>query len=429
MNVIHVSHSERSGGAARAAMRIHDAVRRIGVGSTMLVANGAGTDPTVVRPATPPGRLWAKARRFLALPVRGLLRTANPALHSPACVPSRRSARLNAADIDLVHLHWFNCEMMSVADVGRVVKPVVWTLHDMWAFCGAEHYADDDRWRRGYTPESRPRHERGFDVNRWTWLRKRRHWKRPMQLVAPSRWLADCAAASPLFAGWPVTVIPHPLDTDRWRPADKLAARRAFGLPEDRPLLLFGALGGDQDPRKGFDLLGAALGGLRSRAAGRLDELEVVVFGESSAGPGRPAGIRTRRVGHVHDDERLRLLYAAADAVAVPSRQEAFGLAAQEAQACGTPVIAFDAGGLSDIVSHRETGYLARPFDAADLAAGIAWVLSDAGTAARLGQAARDRACRLHAIDVSGRQYAALYDRVLGLTSPWCDRVTGTPQG
>lgn len=414
MKVVHVSHSDRSGGAARAAVRIHHAVRGLGIDSTMLVANGAGTDPTIVRPSSAVARLWAKGRRFLALPVRGLLRTASPSLHSPAFVPSRRSAALNDRAIDLVHLHWVNCEMMSIADIGRLSRPVVWTLHDMWAFCGAEHYADDDRWRHGYTRESRPANERGFDLNRWTWLRKRRHWKRPLQIVAPCRWLADCVAQSPLLGRWPVTVIPHPLDTGYWRPEERRLARRELGLPAEAPLLLYGAVGGEQDPRKGFDLLAAAVGRLRELKMHRLADLELIVFGDSSGTCELAAGVRVRHVGHVHDDQRLRLLYAAADALAVPSRQEAFGLTAAEAQACGTPVVAFDTGGLADIVSHRETGYLARPFDSDDLAAGIAWVLSDAATIARLGAAARDRACRLHDANVVARQYVDLYERVVG---------------
>lgn len=406
MKVFHLNYSDAIGGAARAAYRIHHAVRGAGVDSTLVVNRAALRDPTVVGPATAPGRLLGKARRILAAPWRTLLRTGSPGLHSPACIPSRWASRLNASAADVVHLHWINCEMMSIADIGRLTKPTVWTLHDMWAFCGAEHYTDGFRWRDGYSAANRPANESGFDLDRWTWRRKQRHWRRPFQIVTPSRWLAGCVEQSLLMGSWPVTVIPNPIDTEIWRPVDKLHARKMLDLPPEASILLFGALGGDEDPRKGFDLLRDALQHLR----GRLTGLELVVFGQLAPSREIPLGFPIRHTGYLHDDEKLRLLYSAADAVAVPSRLEAFGQTASEAHACGTPVVAFNTGGLADIVAHRETGYLAKPFDVIDLAAGIEWVLEAKGSGQSLGAAARDRACRLWNSPVVARQYAALYE-------------------
>ena len=410
MKVIQLNYSDSIGGAARAAHRIHHAVRGVGVDSTLMVNRATLSDPTVVGPATATGRLLGKARRVFASPWQCLLRGGSPGLHSPACIPSRWADRLDASNADMVHLHWINCEMMSIADIGRLRKPTVWTLHDMWAFCGAEHYTDGFRWREGYTTVNRPPHESGFDLDRWTWQRKRRHWRRQLQIVTPSRWLADCVKQSALMGHWPVTVIPNPIDTEVWRPADKRLARQTLNLPPDEPILLFGALGGDEDPRKGFDLLRDALQVLRGRLAG----LQLVVFGQLAPSQDASLGFPVRHTGYLHDDEKLRLLYAAADAVAVPSRLEAFGQTASEAHACATPVVAFDTGGLADIVAHRRTGYLATPFDVHDLAAGIEWVLGDRERTAALGAAARERACRLWHSPVVGRHYADIYDAVLG---------------
>jgi glycosyltransferase involved in cell wall biosynthesis len=414
MNVVHLNYSDSIGGAARAAHRIHHAVRGVGVDSKLLVNRAVLSDPTVAGPATAPGRLLGKIRRILAVPWQSLLKGGSPGLHSPACIPSRWAPRLNGSAADLAHLHWINCEMMSIADIGRLTQPVVWTLHDMWAFCGAEHYTEGHRWREGYSPSNRPPHESGFDLDRWTWRRKQRHWRRPMQIVTPSRWLADCVAQSALMGDWPVTVIPNPIDTKIWRPVDKLLARQKLKLPPDAPILLFGALGGDEDPRKGFDLLRDALQHLRGRGEGLdLNGLELVVFGQLAPLQETPLGFPIRHTGYLHDDERLRLLYSAADAVAVPSRLEAFGQTASEAHACGTPVVAFNTGGLADIVAHRQTGYLAAPFDVQDLAAGIEWVLGAKASGTDLGIAARERACLLLDSPVVASQYADVYARAI----------------
>ena len=411
MKVVHLNYSDSIGGAARAALRIHHAARGAGIDSSLVVNRAALADPTVIGPATVPGRLLAKSRRILADPWRSLLKGGSPGLHSPACIPSRWANRLNASATDLVHLHWINCEMMSIADIGRLTKPVVWTLHDMWAFCGAEHYTDGCRWREGYAATNRPPHESGFDLDCWTWQRKQRHWLRPLQIVTPSRWLADCVAQSALMGDWPVTVIPNPIDTELWRPVDKLLARQRLNLPPSTPILLFGALGGDEDPRKGFDLLREALQHLR----GRVNGLELIVFGQLSPSQDTSLGFPVRHTGYLHDDEKLQLLYSAADAVAVPSRLEAFGQTASEAHACGTPVVAFKTGGLADIVAHRQTGYLAKPFDVQDLATGIEWVLDARANAQDLGSAARERACLLWNAPVVARQYAELYARAMAI--------------
>lgn len=375
-----------------------------GVASQMSVIRSISGDWTVRGEQSKLGRVASQAKSALAGIARRKMHTGNPVLHSPAIFASDWPRRLNQVEADVVHLHWLAFEMMSVSDIGALRKPVVWTLHDMWAFCGAEHYTDDFRWQEGYHSTNRPAHESGFDLNRWTWERKRRHWTRPFHIVTPSRWLAQCVSESVLMADWPVTVVPYFIDSSVWRPLGREKARGILNLPKDVPLLLFGATGGAKDPRKGFDLLLGALGHLRGEFPG----LELVVFGQSAPEQPLALGFSVHYMGALHDDVSLALLYSAVDAFVLPSRQDNLPNTGLEAHACGTPVIGFDVGGLPDIVVHQETGYLARPFDTVDLAYGIRWVLSDSNRLACLGQAARVRACT----EWSQTRVAAGYDAV-----------------
>ncbi len=306
-----VNCSDINGGAARAAHRINHALREIGVDSWMLVNVAASGDWTVQGPSSQWGKAIGRVRPQLATPLRKLLRTGNPIIHSPGVVPSRWPERLNASDADVVHLHWVQGEMLSLADIGRICKPIVWTLHDMWAFCGAEHYTTDHRWRDGYRSNNRPSHESGFDLNRYTWQRKRKHWRRPLQIVSPSQWLADCLRASALMSDWPVAVVPNPIDTGRWQPIEQRLARQLLGVPQDCPLLLFGAMGGGNDPRKGIDLLLAALAQLRAEPT--LQTLQLVVFGQCAPQSPPQLGFPVHYTGHLHDDLSLLALYSAAD--------------------------------------------------------------------------------------------------------------------
>lgn len=409
MKIAMVNHSDINGGAARAAWRIHHALRQSGVDSQMHVNQASAGDWSVTGPR---GKL-AKALGMLRSPLGGvtnrLLKTGNPILHSPAILPSSWPIRLNKSDADIVHLHWVNGEMMSVADISRITKPVVWTLHDMWAFCGAEHYTEDYRWRDGYKTNNRPEYESGFDLNRWTWQRKMKAWKKPLHIVTPSRWLAECARQSVLMQDWPISVIPNALDVDSWQPVEKKLARQLMNLPTDCPLLAFGAMGGGQDPRKGMDLLLAALDHLR----GQFQDLHLLVFGQRAPRELPNLGFPIHYMGHLHDDLSLRVLYSAADAMVVPSRQEVFGQTASEAHTCGTPVIAFNTCGLPDIVTHQQTGWLARPFDTEDLAKGIQWVLSDTVRHMALSEQARTHALEQFSFSMTANQYNKLYKNII----------------
>jgi glycosyltransferase involved in cell wall biosynthesis len=405
MNLVLMNSHDIKGGAARAAYRIHHALRGYGVDSSMLVSEASAGDWTVESSKSQFAKTLREVRALIArLPIKRL-KTGNPNFYSPAIVPSRWSNHLNVSDADVIHLHWVNGEMMSIADIGNITKPVVWTLHDMWAFCGAEHYTEDHRWRDGYMSGNRPSHESGFDLNRWTWARKFKHWKRPRHIVTPSRWLGECARQSQLMRDWPITVVPNPIDTEVWRPMDKALARQLLALPPDVPLLLFGAVGGGQDPRKGFDLLQAALNHLR----GQLPGMELVVLGQLAPKVSVDMGFPVHYVGHLHDNLSLRLLYSAADAIVVPSRQDNLPQSATEAQACGCPVVAFDVTGLPDAVVHGETGYLAEAFSSDDLARGIEWIFADADRYVGLSNQARARAVRLWSPEVVVPQYMNVY--------------------
>lgn len=357
-------------------------------------------------------KAWAIARTALGAQLARLQHTSNPVLHSPSWLPCQLDRELNASDADLLHLHWVQGDMLSIEAIGRLRKPVVWTLHDCWAFCGSEHYpqnADDDRYRQGYRPGNKPPGHYGLDLDRWCWQRKRRNWRRPFQLVCPSHWLASCVERSALLAHWPVRVIPNPLPTDLYRPWPQALARQLFGLPAEGPLLLFGAIGGSRDHRKGWDLLEAALGQLAQSHPG----LQGVVFGQSQPADAPRLGMPVHYMGNLHDDQSLALLYSAADVMVVPSRMDNLPQTATEAQSCGVPVVAFNTSGLPDAVEHERTGYLATPYNSTDLAHGISWVLESAERRRVLGKAARSRALSLWAQQHVARLYTDLYEEVL----------------
>lgn len=422
IRVLHVAESDTCGGAARASYRIHRALvehgSERGIQSRMRVIRSYSGDPSV-RGGEPQQAswLWKKLRPRLTQRRYRRFQTTNDTAHSIAWPDTGLLAELNRAEADIIHLHWLGNTTLSVEEIGRLRLPVVWTLHDQWAFCGAEHYSplpplQDSRPIEGYRHTNRPVGERGPDLCRWTWTRKRRAWRRPIQLVVTSAWLDDGVARSALTGRWPRKRIPYPLDLRQWRPVPQAVARQALGLPLDVPLILFGAYAGLHDRRKGGDLLTEALIHLRQHANDHpASRIELVTFGPAeTVAEHQDADLPVHHFGSLADAITLRLLYSAATVMAVPSRLEAFGQTASEAQACGTPVLGFSGTGVADVIDDQVTGALAPELSSEALAASLAQLLGQEPQRLKaMGLAARQRAERLWNPECIAASYCDLY--------------------
>lgn len=404
-----------AGGAARATYRIHRGLIEAGVESRLLVRYKTSDDPTVIGPSTPGQRaLVSLHKQFEVFPLRAYPRR-DAQTFSPGGLawPQVIDAQLQSFQPDLVNPHWIAQGFSAISLLGRLRLPVVWTLQDLWPLTGGCHYfAACEGYTRecGACPQLGSTRER--DLSHRVMRRKRQAWQQAdLSLVPISRWVEGRVACSSLLASRARRVIPNGLDTRIYRPIDKAQARAIWGLPTDRKLILFGAISATQDRRKGFHLLVEALRKLRGPDwQGRA---ELLVFGSSQLDPALGLELPVRALGHLHDDVSLNLLYAAADVMVVPSTEEAFGQTASESLAAGTPVVAFDGTGVADIVVHRESGYLARPGDANDLAAGIAWVLADDSRYRALCIAARQRAVERFDLRVVVDQYRDLFEERL----------------
>jgi len=408
VRIAHLNYSDSIGGAARASRRIHQALLSVGVDSRMWVVKNVEGDSSTLCPTDSMFKLGTIFRPHAAKKFENFFSGKKQGL-STSIFPSRWPQLINSSNDDIAHLHWVCSEMMSIEDIGRIRKPIVWTLHDMWAFCGSEHVASNEDWKTGYKNNNKDKIICGLDLDRWTWKRKFEAWKLPIQIVTPSRWLADCVRNSELMNKWSVTTIPNPINTDLWSPIEKNQARQILGLSVTSNIVLFGAIGGGQVGYKGFDLLQGALLSLKER----LVNLEILIFGQNKQPDSPDLGFPTTYYGHLYDEISLRLLYCAADVLVIPSRVDNFPNTGVEAAACGTPIAAFDTCGLSDIITHEKNGWLAKPFDIEDLAKGISWILEDQARQSRLGKAARDMAVDHFSYRKIAAQYEALYEQVI----------------
>jgi glycosyltransferase involved in cell wall biosynthesis len=411
MKILIVNTSDIDGGAARAAYRLHKALLSSGVDSQMLVQNKTSDDYTVLNEDKKVNKYLNKLRPILdSLSVR-FYKNRTKTLFSPSFLPfSNIVDRINEINPDIVHLHWICGGMIRIEDIARIKAPIVWSLHDMWAFTGGCHYDEECGGYKEACGNCKVlASDKQNDLSSKVFQRKQKAFasKKDMTIVGLSNWLNECSKSSTLLKNKNHINLPNPIDTDIFKPFDKNLSRELWNLPKDKKLILFGAMGATSDLRKGFKQLSIAIQNLDKNL-----NIEFVVFGSSKPQNAPDLGFKTHYLGSLHDDVSLVTLYSAVDVMIVPSLQENLSNAIMESLSCGTPVVAFDIGGNSDMIEHQNTGYLAKPFDATDLKDGIEWVLNSSNYD-ELCVNARKKVLKEFDSVVMAKRYMELYEEMI----------------
>jgi glycosyltransferase involved in cell wall biosynthesis len=403
--------TQDTGGAGFAALRLLDALKIQAIDAQLLTyyKKSRRQDVGSARETTSGLEKWwlRGAMRYTKRRSESH-RIAHNSMWSSNLTPNPFHRLLNRSTANVLHLHWIGSGFLPLAAFAKLNKPLVWTLHDMWAFTGGCHYThgcDYYETHCGSCPQLDMRGE--HDLSYRIFEQKLQHWRNvPMTIITPSHWLAECARQSSILRDKIINVIPNPIDTAQFQPLNQTFARQVLHLPTDKQLILFGA-GHLADRNKGLDLLIAALSQFKDN-----QRVELVLFGGGNL-PETNLPIPYHTLGMLNDTRLLALLYNAADVIVIPSRQENLSNTVLEALACGTPCVAFKIGGMPDMIDHQENGYLAEAYSVDDLARGIRWVLSEADATA-LADHARQKVLAQFSMEVVARQYIAVYERVLG---------------
>lgn len=417
--VVHLSTYDIAGGAARAAYRLHDGLRKAGVDSSMFVREARTSDASVIK-FEPTATFCKRAeRRIRREQIERKLRPAIPA-DSHNVEPFRTDRSEYGADIlsklppyEILNLHWIADFVDYPSFFGALSKNtrIVWTLHDMNAFTGGCHYdLGCGRYlsQCGDCPQlvaAGPN-----DLSHEIWTRKKALFEElsPEQIhfAAPSTWLAEEVQRSPILGRFPVSVIPYGLDLTEFSPRDVSSAREVFGIPPKAKVILFVA---DGLPlfRKGFEVLVRALEHIRAW----VPDLHLVTVGHNSPDLGHH--IPHSYLGHINSDRLLSNIYSAADLLVIPSLQDNFPNTVLESMACGTPVVGFEVGGIPDMIQHCQTGMLVRSGEARALGSAMSELLQNPERRMALGANCRQYALTHFSLEEQAERYCQLYTEIL----------------
>jgi len=316
---------------------------------------------------------------------------------------------------DIVHLHLIHngpyFSILSLPTLSRL-KPLVWTIHDPWAMTGGCLYSFDcDRWLTGCAPRCPyPRRnsllQHRVPALHWR-IKKRVYQRSDLSLVVASKWMQDRVQRSPLLRHFPCHLIPFGIDLETFRPRSKAESRKKLGIWSDQKVIAFRDVGLNSDRFKGLRWLMEALQMYQPQ-----EPTCLLILQDGRAFHSLWPKYSVITPGWI-DGEELAVALSAADIFLMPSIQEAFGLMALEAMACGIPVVVFEGTALPDIIKAPHGGLAVPIRDSVALAGAIKQLLEDDDLRDKLGKQARQIAEREYSLPSYVQRHLSLYEEVI----------------
>lgn len=366
MKVLNINYTENEGGAAIACYRLHKALLKKKINSLLLVNKKKTNDKTVIEI----NNNYILKKIFSKI-LNVLMNKFEKTYHSVCFFNSTILKKIDEVNPDIVHLNWIGNEMISIEEISKIKKPVVWTFQDMWAFTGTEHYTFKKNYYHNYKQSNKSYNIFSF-LSWWTWNRKKIFLKKNMHIVCSTDWMKKKVFSSRIFyKNKNIKVIPNCLDFNIWKPFNKKLARKYLKLSYYKKYIIFISSNGSSDERKGFNFLLKAIQILNSK------DLHLIVIGSLSRSHRKiiPISFSVFKEINSRDINFLRKIYSAVDVIVAPSVLESFGQVVVEAASCNVPAVVFKNTGLANIIKHKKTGYIAEYKNYKDLANGVNWCL------------------------------------------------------
>jgi len=397
-----LSDAETSGGAAIAASRLAEALVRVNIKVTRIVGKPDGIE-----------RSWKN--EILCVKSWKILRTMNVIHKDLAKYVEDRIINLTLnriltkLDPDFINVHNLHGTKWPIELLNVCARhaPTVWTLHDMWSFTGRCAYSYNcTKFVTGCdascpTPTEYPSFSAQLISDAWN--RRERFFREHQELVAvsPSRWLA-CEASRGFWKDHRVEVIPNGLPLEIYKPIGKNLSRTALDIGTNAPVLLMAAYNLNAR-RKGGDILVKAL------QKTSLRPLTLVTFGRGAFRV-KNDDIKVYQMGYVNPERVKALVYNASDLLIHPAPVDNLPNTVMEAIACGTPVVAFPVGGVTDMVRPRRTGWLADEVSPEELAETIDSAIEDMRQGVKLQDSCRDVAKAEYSSELQAKRYIELFE-------------------
>lgn len=367
MKILHLNYYDVSGGASIAAYRIHKSLIKESVNSQMYVSEKKIKDSSIIQ--TNKNyidkiniRLQRKLHRINSN------KNYNKVSKSYNLFPSFKLKEINSLKADIINLHWIGNNFLSIGEISKLNAPIVWTIHDMWPYCGSEHYTNQKRHIQGYNKFNILNNNKTFsiDLDRIVWNKKKKYFKN-IHFVATSSWQELELKKSFLTKNQKISKIYYPLASHVWK---KRKSNKFLFNNKSQKKVLFVSDRID-NPLKGFSIIKKIFN------KSDRDKYLLIIIGNKNNENFENLNINYIFLNKINDQEKLIDIFSSVDLLLAPSLKESFGIVAQEAAYCNTPSVVFKNTGFEDTVKHKINGYVAEYNNLKDFKKGVVWCLKD----------------------------------------------------
>lgn len=355
MKILHISYSDYIGGASRAALRIHKSLLKQKIDSRFYVIKKSNKNNKRVHQID---INFFQTFKILINKLTNLIFKGKSSILSLNLFDSKFIDKINNSNYDIVNLHWINNEVLSIKDIKKINKKIIWTCHDMWPFGGVYHYFFEKDLGQNF-------------IDKFIYDLKNRELKeKNIFYVGVSSWIKKSVDKYIKHKNYKSFSINNPTDKNFWRPLSKSKKKNnnkyfKIGIGNIQEIL-FGKIERNYD-RKGKDLFFSVIENLKNNSK---IKFKIIEFGNKKLNL-VPTNIKHINHGILSNDKNIRQIYNDMDLLIIPSKIEAFGQIASEAILCGTPVLGFRKTGLQDIIIHKKNGWLSNKYNIEDMIKGI----------------------------------------------------------
>ncbi len=365
MKILFISYSDGGGGAAKAILNLYKSFNDNIKNKLLVIDKREKNKKIKLYHSGILGKIYRKIRYLIA---QSIFLNQKFYVMSLNLINSGLSNYINNSAYDIVNFHWINCETISISEIKKINKPIVWTLHDMWPISGIYHYDLDKKYFNSELGSNMKKVYFNY-LDDLTKKRKQILYKeKKIHLVSPSKWLLEKAKKTKLPFG-KMEVIPNPINISIYKKKnDIMSLKKKYNIPTNKKIILYSSLKLD-DKRKGFNIIKKTI------KDKKFNNQVFIFFGISSYLDKSKFSENIIFINETYKENEICEIYSLADVLLFPSIIDNFPNTLLEAMACNLPSVAFNCYGMKEIISHKKTGYLAKPYSEEDFKKGIEYIL------------------------------------------------------
>ncbi len=344
MKILHINYDDGIGGASRATVRLHQALIKKKIDSKLFLFKKKSKKKIkseIVFDESNYNNFLKRLIFYLVNRIQNLNRK-NIYRSYNFFNNSKLVGFINKSNCDLVHFHWINSEMISLDDLLKINKKIVWTMHDLWPVLPTKHISLENKLNLNKISK----------FEKYFYDKKKKIFKKNLSIICPSKFISNKIENSELSKGKLFKIIPNAIDVSFWKPLNKIKCKKKFNLEDKKKIILYNMPNKNDDFVKGLDIFLLILKKLK------FEDIKVVFFGSTRTNILNSLSHDYKNLGFIRDDLKLRDLYNSVDLIVSTSRFESFGQVILESQCCGVPAIAFKNTGINEIIINNKTGYL-----------------------------------------------------------------------